>query len=215
MNPHFLALSFFPLSLSAPVTVTNIPDVPQSLFLTFHPSYSHFTLWGLFHLTFWILVFFCSGCTFVVQLLIHAQLFATLWTTACQPSLSSAISWSLLKFMSIELVMLSSHLILSHLLLLLPSIFPSIRIFSNWGSLIPLHFCAIRVVSSVYLRLLIFSWHSWFQLESHPLPFLIMLHSLKVTLTHNEQSCPCSRRQSWVQFTSVQSLSRVWLFATP
>ena len=156
MNPHFLALSFFPLSLSAPVTVTNIPDVPQSLFLTFHPSYSHFTLWGLFQLTFWMLVFFCSGCTFVVQLLIHAQLFATLWTTACQPSLSSAISWSLLKFMSIELVMLSSHLILSHLLLLLPSIFPSIRIFSNWGSLIPLHFCAIRVVSSVYLRLLMF-----------------------------------------------------------
>ena len=105
--------SFFPPSLSAPVTATTVSDVRQSLFLTFLPSYSHFTLWGIFQLAFWMSVFFCSGCAFVVQLLILAQLFATLWTTACQASLSSAISWSLLKFMSIELVMLSSHLILS------------------------------------------------------------------------------------------------------
>ena len=51
----------------------------------------------------------------------------TLWTAACQPPLPSQ---SLLKFMSIELVMLSNHLIFFHLLLL-PSIFPSIRVFSN------------------------------------------------------------------------------------
>ena len=48
-----------------------------------------------------------------------------------QGPLSSTISWGLLKFMSIELVMLSNHLILCHLLLLLPAIFPSIRVFSN------------------------------------------------------------------------------------
>ena len=67
----------------------------------------------------------------VVRSLSHIQLFVTPWTTAHQASLSSIISWSLLKFMSIESVMLSNHLILFCPLLLLPSIFPSIRIFSN------------------------------------------------------------------------------------
>ena len=53
------------------------------------------------------------------------------WTAACQAPLSSTISQSLLKLMSIELVMPSNHLILCRPLLLLPSIFPSIRVFSN------------------------------------------------------------------------------------
>ena len=52
-------------------------------------------------------------------------------TAVSQASLSSTISWSLLKLMSIESVMLSNHLILCHPLLLLPSIFPSTRVFSN------------------------------------------------------------------------------------
>ena len=56
---------------------------------------------------------------------------ATPWTAARQASLSFTISWSLLKLMSIELVMLSNHLILCHPLLLLPSILPSIKVFSN------------------------------------------------------------------------------------
>ena len=56
---------------------------------------------------------------------------ATPWTAACQVSLSFTISWSLLKLMSIQSAMLSDHLILCHLLLLLPSIFPSIRVFSS------------------------------------------------------------------------------------
>ena len=60
----------------------------------------------------------------VVQSLSHVRLFATRWTTARQASLSSTISWSLLKFMYIELVMLSNCLILSCPHLLLPSIFP-------------------------------------------------------------------------------------------
>ena len=67
----------------------------------------------------------------VVQSLSHVQLFATPWTAAHQASLSFTISWSLLKFMSIELVMPSNHLILCLPLLLLPPIFPSIRVFSN------------------------------------------------------------------------------------
>ena len=53
------------------------------------------------------------------------------WTVPCQPSLSITNSWSLLKFMSIELEMPSNHLILCHPLLLLPSIFPIIRVFSD------------------------------------------------------------------------------------
>ena len=57
------------------------------------------------------------------------------WTAACQASLSITNSWSLLKLMSIELVMPSNHLILCHPLFLLPSIFPSIRVFSNESAL--------------------------------------------------------------------------------
>ena len=66
-----------------------------------------------------------------VQSLSGVQLFATPWTAAHQASLSITNSWSLLKLMSIESVMPSSHLILCHPLFLLPSIFPSIRVFSN------------------------------------------------------------------------------------
>jgi len=66
-----------------------------------------------------------------VQSLSRVQLFATPWTVARQASLSIANSWSLLKLMSIESVMPSSHLILCHSLFLLPSIFPSIRVFSS------------------------------------------------------------------------------------
>ena len=66
-----------------------------------------------------------------VQSLSHVQLFATWWTAARQASLSIMISWSLLKLVCIESVMPSSHLILCCPLLLLPLIFPSIRVFSN------------------------------------------------------------------------------------
>ena len=59
------------------------------------------------------------------------QLFLTPWTLACQASLSFTKSQSVLKFMSIELLMLSNHLILCRPLLLLPSIFPSIRVSSS------------------------------------------------------------------------------------
>ena len=75
---------------------------------------------------FWGCVCFSS-----VQSLSHIQLFATPWTAARQASLSINNSQRSLKLMSIESVMPSNHLILCHPLLLLPSIFPSIRVFSN------------------------------------------------------------------------------------
>ena len=70
-----------------------------------------------------------------VQLLSHVWLFATPWTAACQASLSITNSQSLLKLMSIESVIPSNHLILCHPLLVPPSIFPSIRAFSNESAL--------------------------------------------------------------------------------
>ena len=76
-----------------------------------------------------------SVSVIVVQSLSCVQLFVTPWTAACQAFWSFTISWSLLKLMSIELVMPSNYLILCHPLLLLPSIFPSIRVFSNESAL--------------------------------------------------------------------------------
>ena len=77
-----------------------------------------------------------AGCDHIdqfssVQFLSCVRLFTTPWTAARQASLSITNSQSLLKLMSIESVMPSSHLTLCHPLLLLPSIFPSIRVFSN------------------------------------------------------------------------------------
>ena len=66
-----------------------------------------------------------------IQSLSHVRLFATTWTAARQASPSIINSWSLLKLMSVESVMPSHHLFLCHPLLPLPSIFPSIRDFSN------------------------------------------------------------------------------------
>ena len=88
------------------------------------------------------LVVFCQTSTWIshqfssVQLLSRVRLFATLWTAARQASLSFTNSQSLLQLMPIELLMLSNHLILCHSLLLLPSIFPRISVFSNES---PLH----------------------------------------------------------------------------
>jgi len=67
----------------------------------------------------------------VVQLFCLVQLFVTPWIAACQGCLSFTISQSILKLMSIDSVMPSNHLVLCHPLLLLPSVFPSIRVFSS------------------------------------------------------------------------------------
>ena len=75
--------------------------------------------------------FFFRFLSLISSVASHVQLFVTPWTAAHQASLSTTNSWSLLKCMSIELVMPSNHLILCRPLLLPPSIFPSIRVFSN------------------------------------------------------------------------------------
>ena len=83
---------------------------------------------------FHLIYFCCYYFHVVVQSLSHVWLLATPWTAAHQASLSFAISWSLLKLMCIESVMPSNHLVLCHPLLM-PSIFPSIRVFSNESAL--------------------------------------------------------------------------------
>ena len=80
---------------------------------------------------FFLLVLLKYNWHAVVQSLSHGQLSVTPWTAGLQATLFSTISQSLLKLMSIESMMLSNHFILHHPLLLLPSIFPSIRVFSN------------------------------------------------------------------------------------
>ena len=88
------------------------------------------SFWGLF-----MNVIDLSFLFFLVaQSLTHVWLFMTPWTAACQASLSFTISQSLLKCMSIELMMPSNHLILCHPFLL-PSIFPSIKVFFNESTL--------------------------------------------------------------------------------
>ena len=85
----------------------------------------------------WVTVYFLRLGTFSAtqfsseQLLSHVLLFATPWSAACQASLSITKSQSLLKLMSVESMMPSNHLILCHRLLLPPSVFPSIRVFSE------------------------------------------------------------------------------------
>ena len=89
-------------------------------------------------LTVWTLKNMCTNesltilsVVVVVQLLSRVLHFATPWTAAGQSALSFTISQSLLKLMSIESVIPSNHLVLCHPLLLLPSVFPSVRVFSN------------------------------------------------------------------------------------
>ena len=93
-----------------------------------YDSYVKLKVWTVYHYWWhWVIVTFISS----VQSLSRVRLFATPWTAACQASLSITNFQSLLKLMSIESVMPSNHLILCHPLLLLPLIFPSIRVFYN------------------------------------------------------------------------------------
>ena len=129
----------------------------------------------------------------VVQSLSGVQLFATPWTAAHQASLPFIISQSLLKLMSIELMMPSNHLILCRPLLLLPSIFPSIRVFSN---VLALHirwpkywsFSFSISPSNEYSGLVSFRM-DWLDLlavqgtlKSHPAPQLESISSLVLSL---------------------------------
>ena len=111
----------------------------------------------------------------------------TPWTAAHQASLSFTISWSLLKLMSIESVMPSNHLILCCPLLLLPSIFPGIRVFSNESAL-PIRydgkyqsFSFSISPSNEYSRLMPFGidWFDLFAIQG-PLKSLLGNHSISI-----------------------------------
>ena len=132
-----------------------------------------------------------------VQLLSHVQLFATPWTVAHQASRSITYSWSLLKLMSIESVMPFNHLILCLPLLLSPSIFPSIRVFSNESVLHirwPKYrsFCFNISPSNVHSGLISFRM-DWLDLlavsrdsqESSPTPQFKSINSSVLSLLHS------------------------------
>ena len=133
--PFSFCLQSFPASGSFPMSQL-FASGGQSIGTS--ASASNIQGWFPLGLTAWISlqskglsrIFFSS-----VQSLSHVQLFATPWAAARQTSLSNTNSQSLPKLMSIESVMPSSHLILCHPLLLLPSIFPSIRVFSSESDL--------------------------------------------------------------------------------
>ena len=106
-----------------------------------------------------------------VQSLSRVRLFATPWTAACQASLSFTNSQSLLELMFIESVMPSDHLILCRPLLLLPSILPSIRVFSNESALRirrpkDWSFSFNISPSNEYSGLISFRWTGWIPLQS-------------------------------------------------
>ena len=119
-----------------------------------------------------------------VQSLSDDWFFVTPWTVACQPSLSITNSWSLLKLMSIESVMPSNHLILCHPFLL-PSTFPSIRVFSNESALCtrwPKYWSFSISPSIEYLGLISFRI-DWFTLLAvqGTLKSLLQYHSSKAS----------------------------------
>ena len=131
-----------------------------------------------------------------VQLLSHMQLFATPWTAARQASLSITNSQSLLKLMCIESVMPSNHLILCHPLLHPPSIFPSIRVFSNesvlyirWPKFWSFSFSSSP--SNEYSGLISFrmDWLGLFAvqgtLESSPIPKFKSINSLVLSFLYS------------------------------
>ena len=139
-----------------------------------------------------------------VQSFSHVQLFVTSWTTACQASLLITNSWSLLKLMSIELVMPLSHLILCRPLLLLTAIFSSIRVFSNelacrirWPKYWSFSFSINS--SNEYAKLISFRM-DWFEL-------LEVQGTLKSLLQHHQESPPTP------QFKSINSSALSFLYS--
>ena len=122
--------------------------------------------------------------------------FATPWTAACQARLSSTISWSLLKLISTVLVKLSPYLILCHPFLLLPSILPGIRVFSNELVLCirwPKHWSFSFNISpsNEYSRLLLFRMTGWIS------PLYKGLSSVFSSTTVQKHQFFCSQLSLW------------------
>ena len=150
-------------------------------------------------------------CTVVVvQLPSHVRLFATPWTAAHQASLSFTISWSLLKLMTNESVTPYNHLILCHPLLILPSILPSIRVFSNESAL---HtrwqkywsFSFSPSLSNEYLVLISFRI-DWLDL-------LAVQGTLKSLLQHHSSKTSILRHSAFFICTRKHKNSGEWLYS--
>ena len=142
---------------------------------------------------------------FVVWSLSRVPLIATPWTTACQATLSFTISWSLLIFMSIESVMPSNHLILCHPLLLMPSIFPCIRVFSNESALYircPKHWSFSTNLSNEYSGLISF------RIDLFDL--LAVQGTLKSFLLHHSLKVPILRHSAFFMSNSLTSIHDYW-----
>ena len=151
--------------------------------------------------------FFYVRCFLIVQSLSHVRLFATPWMATCLASLSFTNSWSSLKLMSIELVMLSNHLILCRPLLLLPSIFPSIKVFSiSW--LFAAGGQSIRASVSV----LPMSIEGWF-----PLGLTGLIYLLSKQLSRVFSNTRVRKQQYFSGQPSLWSTSdiRTWLLEKP
>ena len=154
-----------------------------------------------------LFLFFSRGISMLVQSLSRVQLFATPWTAARQASLSITNCQSLLKLMSIESVMPSSHLILCLPLLLLPPIFPSLRVFCDesafrisWPKLLEL-----QQQSSQWIFRVDFFTIDWFDFHAFYgiLKSLFQHHNLKASVLW------CSA------FFMVQLLVHTWVLEKP
>ena len=141
-----------------------------------------------------------------VQSLSRAQLFVTPLTAACQASLSTTNSQSLFKLVSIKSVMPSNHLILCHSLLLLPSIFPNIRIFSNESVLCigwPNYWTFSISPSNEYSGLISFLLTSLISLQSKGLSDSLQLHSSKASVLRCAVFFKIHLSHPYIQLSSV------------
>ena len=144
-----------------------------------------------------------------VQSLSHVWLFGTPWTAACQASLAFTISWSLPRFMSIESVMPSNHLVLCCHLLLLPSIFPSIRVFSSELTLRigwPKYWCFSISLLDECLGLISFSI-DWFDLFA-------VQGTLKSVLQHHSVKASILWHSAFFKVQLLQSYHDYWTFVS-
>ena len=159
------------------------------------PAFPSYPFTSKLHLSF----LFASSFLSSVQSLSCAWLFATPWTAACQDSLSITNSWSLLKLMSIESVMPSNHLILCHPLRLLPSIFPSIRVFSWWV-------CSLHQVAKVLEFQLQHQSFQWiFRTDFFTMDWLDLLAvqgTLKSLLQHHSSKASILQCSAFLWFNS-------------
>ena len=137
----------------------------------------------------------------------HIRIFATRWTAACQASLFFTIAQSLLKLMSIELVMPSKHFVLCYPLLLIPSIFSSMRFFSNESALHirwPKYWSfSFDISPSNEHSVVIYFWMDWFDL-------LAVQGTLKSLLQHHSSKASILQQSPFFNSSTLTSLHDYW-----